>query len=124
MFRQLPNRLKMTYKLVIHVIRNQRFFVYKINDISFRRRLFCIFDKKQPFELSIDYRELTKSLEVTPINGKRAGVLFQERIYKRYSFRFETEEECKFNLDEIKKKKELIDKMLIGFTTDMLQNKK
>jgi hypothetical protein len=67
----------MAHKLVSHVIKNQRFFVYKINDISFRERMFCIFDTEQPYELTLNYKELTKSLEVAPIiGGKEVEVFF------------------------------------------------
>jgi len=112
----------MAYKLVSHVIRSQRFFVYKINDISFRERLFCILDTEQPFELSLKYKELSKSLEIAPIIGAKGGFQLQERtdLEKEYKFRFETAEECQHNIDEIKKKKDLIDEMLVGFTEDMM----
>jgi hypothetical protein len=113
----------MSFKLINHVIRNQRFFVYKINDISYRERLFCILDTERPFELTLRYKELGKSLDLAPIFvGGKAGFQLQEKtdLEKIYWFRFETAEECQKNIDEIKIKKELIDEMLDGFTEDMM----
>ncbi len=112
----------MAHKLVSHVIRNQRFFVHKINDITFHKRLFCIFDIDKPFELNLMYKELSKSLEFAPIIGGKGGAQLQEKIdlETEYKFRFETDKECIYNINEIKIKKELIDEMLIGFTEDMM----
>ena len=112
----------MAHKLVSHVIRNQRFFVHKIHDISFRERLFCILDTEQPFELSLRYKELSKSLEVAPIIGGKGGFQLQERtdLEKVYKFRLETAEECQYHIDEVQKKRTLIDEMLVGFTEDMM----
>ncbi len=113
----------MAYKLISHVIRKQRFFVHKIHDISYRERLFCILDTEQPFELSLIYKEMNKSFEFAPnIIGGKSGFQMQEKtdLEKEYRFRFETEEECKHNIYEIKKKKDLIDEMLVGFTEDMM----
>ncbi len=118
----------MAFKLVNHIIRGQRFFVYKINEISYRERVFCIFDKELPFELSLRYKELSKSMEVAPIIGAKGGFQLQEKtnLEKTYNFRFESSEECQHNIDEVNKKKELIDEMLTEFTEDMmlLYNKK
>jgi len=118
----------MAYKLVSHVIRSKRFFVHKINYVTYHERLFCILDTEQPFELRLKYKEMSKSMEMAPIIGGKGGFQLQERtdLETEYKFRFETEEECKYNIDEIKKKKVLIDEMLIGFTEDMMleHNKK
>jgi hypothetical protein len=111
----------MAYKLVNHVIRNQRFFVHKIHEVTYRKRLFCIFDTDLPFELSIRYKKLSKSLKIAPIIGGNGFLLHEKTdLEKEYNFRFETEKECKHNIDEIKKKKDLIDEMLVGFTEDMM----
>ena len=112
----------MAYKLVSHVIRGQRFFVHKINHVSFYERLFCILDTERPFEFILGYKELSKSLELAPIIGGKGGFQLQEKtdLERIYSFRFETAEECQRNIDDVQKKKQLIDEMLIGFTEDMM----
>lgn len=112
----------MAYKLVSHLVGKKRFFVYKINDISFHERLFCIFDKEYPFELNISYKEMSKKLELAPNIGGKGGFQLQEStsLETNYRFRFETEDECQKHIDEVKKKKQLIDEMLINFTDDMM----
>jgi hypothetical protein len=112
----------MAHKLVSHVIMKQRFFVYKINEISFRKRLFCILDPELPFVLNLKYKELNNSLEFSPIIGGNGTFQLREKtnVEKVYNFRFKTMEECQHNIDEIQKKKFLIDEMLIGFTENIL----
>jgi hypothetical protein len=112
----------MAYKLVSHVINRQRFFVHKINDITYRERLFCILDTEQPFELSLRYKELSKSMELAPVIAPKGGLVMQERtdLETEYKFRLSTEEECKKHIEVIQNKRDLIDEMLIGFTEDMM----
>jgi hypothetical protein len=112
----------MAYKLVSHVIDRQRFFVYKINDISFHERLFCIFDTEKPYRLSLMYRELSKSTGFTPVIGVHGKNVIHEKteFEKVYNFRMSTAEECKYHINEVQEKKKLIDEMIIGFTEDMM----
>ncbi len=118
----------MNYKLISHVVRNHQFLVYKIHKVSYHERLFCILDTEQPFELSLIYKEPNTFLECSPIIGARGGFQLQEKINfeKTYIFRFETEEECKCNTNEIEKKKDIISKILADFTDSMMldHNKK
>ncbi len=112
----------MAYKLVSHVICKQRFFVHKIQNVSFHERLFCILDTELPFELNIGYKEMSKSLEVAPIIGGKGGFQLQEKtnLQTDYTFRLETAESCQKHIDDIQRKKELIDEMLVGFTEEMM----
>lgn len=113
----------MAHKLVSHVICKQRFFVYKINNVNFSERLFCIFDKDKPYELSVEYKELSTSLEAAPIiGGKGGGFQLQQKIdtEKYYSFRLSTKEECQKHINEIEKKRELINDLLINFTNELM----
>lgn len=99
----------MNYKCITHLIKNKRFFVYKINSIWYRERSFCILDKKLPFELFLKYKESNIAI----------GFLFDTFEHEKYyNFRFATREECLYNLDSVKKKKEIIDEMLVNFNND------
>jgi hypothetical protein len=114
----------MNHKLITHIIRDKRFAVYKINKVRFNERLFCIFDTDKPWELGIDYQELTKSFELSPIiAGKSSGFVVKDKIdlEKKYSFRFETEEECQKHVNEIEQKRKLIDDILENYNKDMIK---
>jgi len=115
----------MSFKLISHVIRGQRFFVYKINEVYYRHRLFCVLDKEYPFELIVKYKELSKSTEIAPFLGGlsplqigHVGFQFQEKtdLHKDYFFRYATTEECKFQINEVKKKKDIVEQMLTQLT--------
>jgi hypothetical protein len=135
----------MAHKLINHIIQKQRFFVYKINRVSFRERLFCIKDTELPYELTLNYKELGTEFRIAPIikrglvinelrlsNPFHSNSPFHSNNYNEYSayevntfektykFRLESEEQCQKNIDEIKKKKDLIDNMMSNFTNEML----
>lgn len=112
----------MAYKLISHVVRDQRFLVYKIGDFYYHKRLFRILDPFKPYELFIEYKELSKTLDISPIMvGGHAGFHFQNTLdlQKVYKFRL-SEKECFDHIQDIKNKKELIDNMLENFTNDMM----
>lgn len=105
----------MTHKLISHTIGSNRFFVYKINEISCRKRLFCILNRNFPFELKLVYKEMNESSKIGPVFlGGNIGFHLRDEIKfeKEYFFRFETLQECNYNIDEIEKKKKIIDDMI------------
>jgi len=118
----------MSYKLISHVIKGHRFFVYKINKISYRERVFCILDQKQPFELTISYAELTTATKLEPVLGGKGGFVLTDTLdfEKIYSFRMSSKEECQQNINEIEKKKVIVDEIITRLTTDIIldHNKK
>lgn len=112
----------MAHKLISHVINGNRFFVYKIKNIGYRERLFCILDTDKPYRLYIDYKELSTSLEFAPFIGLKGGFQLQEKTNTetKYVYRLETEEECKHHIAEVDKKRKIIDDMLTKFNNDVL----
>lgn len=114
----------MSHKLIHHIIGTKRFFVYKINEVYFQKRLFCIFDKNKPFELTIVYKEMNKSTEMGPVvvGGKLGFFLYDSVNFEtEYVFRL-TEDECKENIDEIKKKRILVNEQLNHRTDVIFKN--
>lgn len=101
----------MTYKLINYVIQNKRFFVYKIIDMSFEKRQFMFTNKNLPYVLSLNYREFNHKSGVSPIAGISPGFLFHEELSfsKKYDFYLESSDECQHHIDEINKRKKMID---------------
>jgi len=97
----------MDFKLINHVIKGTRFFVHKIDNISYNERLFKIFDKDKPYLLTIYYNETD-----TVINTN----------IKRYFARISTEKECILHIDNIKYKKQIINKFLDKINEDIFDN--
>ena len=98
----------MAHKLITYKIREQVFKVYKIQDIFYYERLFCIFEKKNPFELKIKYKELSNETEVNPVfAGGHLGFSTSTitKTSKDYYFRIETREECERHVHQINEKK-------------------
>lgn len=116
----------MTHKLISTVVENKKFFVYKIQEFSYRQRLFCILDTNKPYELCVKYKELinqkiyinnsllNKKLNLSPIIGGKGGIIINETIdpYKNYFFRLEKEDYCKVYIEEIEYKQKLVTKIL------------
>ena len=50
--------------------------VYKIKDIYYKKRLFCIFNKDHPYNLTIDYHEPRESIGLAPGINLYGGFTF------------------------------------------------
>ena len=50
----------------------------KILNVSKRERIFCIFDKECPWELSVEYHSPHTEHDIVPIFGKGSSVLSRE----------------------------------------------
>jgi len=76
------------------------FKIHKINNVWYKKRLFCIFDKDLPYKLTIEYYK--------PYIAFRYNVVFKMPLlvtedYEYYSFKIDTEETCKKIINKIKK---------------------
>ncbi len=103
----------MTYKLINYVIQNKRFFVYKIIDVSFEKRSFMFSNKNLPYKLNLNYKEFNSDIKFNPIVGVAPGFLSHNELSfsKLYNFYLETSDECQYHIDEINKRKKMIDKI-------------
>lgn len=85
--------------------------ISKIKSMTYRRRLFCIFEKDYPFTLEIIYKEPKTEIRINPVlagNNVGAGLhqytSFTQIITKRYKCENDVFDEIK----EIKRKEELM----------------
>ena len=87
--------------------------VYKIKDIYYNKRLFCIFDRNYPYTLIIKYNEPQESINLAPGINFKGGVTLSlvnnmcliSDITKRYK----TEIEVKNEIEEINIKQKKIE---------------
>lgn len=107
----------MEYKLINHVIKSERFFVHRMSNVNmFSSKLY------NKFVLSFIHKELDTRFQLSPylswIGFGLGGFQLQTvtSLSKKYNFYMDTEEECKKHLDEITKKKEMVDKLLLNFS--------
>ena len=108
----------MKYKLLNHVIQTKRFFIYKINAVSFEPRI-ALFDKKYPFVLTVDYREFNQDGRIPLLAGVAPGIIlnsFNLSHVKEYKFYLQNENECQFHVEKINKKKMQIEEFLDKFS--------
>jgi len=81
------------------------FNIQKINDVWYKKRLFCIFDKNLPYKLTIEYYEPHTIWEYNVVLKMPLPVDYS---YVYHNFRIDTDEKCKKIINEINKKKSCI----------------
>lgn len=93
------------FQLSKHVRGWSRFYeqsldVRKIKSTSYRKRLFCFFDREYPYTLSIKYHNITEELKLIPVvsnNGTfSAGLTTQHKDTSLMTVRYK-------NLDDLQK---------------------
>jgi hypothetical protein len=116
----------MAHKLISQIINQNRFFVYKIIDISYRQRLFCIFDSELPCEMQLSYKEINTRNTLSPIlGGGKIQFVFNKETdtEKLYEFRM-TEDDCKKIINEVNEKQKMINDILNGYSNDLIKQYK
>ena len=100
--------------------------VYKIKNIYYEKRLFCIFNKNHPYNLIIEYHEPTESIGLVPgINfngGLTTSLVNKVSLIANITKRYKTEIEVKNEIEEIKIKQnkiELLKKKFISQINEM-----
>ena len=87
--------------------------IYKIKNIYYEKRLFCIFNKNHPYNLIIEYHEPTESIDLVPgINfngGITISLVSQMNLITDITKRYKTEIEVKNEIEEIKIKQKKIE---------------
>ena len=97
--------------------------VYKIKDIYYKKRLFCIFNKNHPYKLTIEYDEPTESMGIASgINFNRG---FTTSLVKEVDLtvditkRYKTEIEVINEIKETRMKQNKIELLKKKFASQM-----
>jgi hypothetical protein len=80
--------------------------IYKVKEICYKKRLFCVFDRKHPYTLTIEYNEPQKRFTIAPgmcVNGFYTMVLtYYETSISLITKRYQTKDEIENEINEIK----------------------
>ena len=97
--------------------------VARVQDISYRKRHFCIFDKQCPYQLEILYSVKTDKLALIPVVTSGAHIGFgMQRYTSRESYitkRYSSEQECQNEITEIHKKQKKLEYMIKDLVSKM-----
>jgi hypothetical protein len=121
-FHTLKGKLGWSHLKIIHID------VYKIIEINYHKRLFCIFNKDHPYTLTIEYDEPKESIGfnygINSNGGTTTMITREVNLTQQITKRYKTEMDVKNEMEEIKKKQQRIKLLKQTFVNQMIEMEK